>query len=104
MALPLIRRQRTNQRKMRKPTVNFNLRTRPWQIQPFCIFPVIPGETLQNALWKSRVVSDPVKSRLIGWHKEYFLFYVRFRDLVDTDDFRELFTPCLWKYFGSAAE
>lgn len=92
MALPLIRRQRTNQRKMRKPTVNFNLRTRPWQIQPFCIFPVIPGETLQNALWKSRVVSDPVKSRLIGWHKEYFLFYVRFRDLVDTDDFRELFT------------
>lgn len=92
MALPLIRRQRTNQRKLRTPTVNFHLKTRPWQIQPFCIFPVIPGETLQNALWKSRVVSDPVKSRLIGWWKEYFLFYVRFRDLVDGDDFRNMFT------------
>ena len=92
MALPMIRRQRTNQRRLRTPTVNFHLRTRPWQIQPFCIFPVIPGETLQNALWKSRVVSDPVKSRLIGWHKEYFLFYVRFRGLVDTEDFRNMFT------------
>lgn len=89
---PLIRRQRTNQRRLRTPTMNFHLKTRPWQIQPFCIFPVIPGETLKNALWKSRVVSDPVKSRLIGWHKEYFLFYVRFRDLVDSDDFKNLFT------------
>lgn len=92
MATPMIRRQRTNQRRLRTPTVNFHLKTKPWQIQPFCIFPVIPGETMKNVLWKSRVVSDPVKSRLIGWHKEYFLFYVRFRDLVDSDDFREMFT------------
>jgi len=92
MATPLIRRQRTNQRRLRTPSMNFHLKTKPWQIQPFCIFPVIPGETMKNVLWKSRVVSDPVKSRLIGWHKEYFLFYVRFRDLVDTDDFKNLFT------------
>lgn len=106
MATPLIRRQRTNQRKLRTPTMNFHLRTKPWQIQPFCIFPVIPGETMKNVLWKSRVVSDPVKSRLIGWHKEYYLFYVRFRDLVDNDDFKNLFTDPeanLQSYYSAAA-
>lgn len=76
----------------RVPTVNFHLKTRPWQIQPFCIAPVLPGEKLTNALWKSRVVSDPVGNRLMGWWKEYFLFYVRFRDLVTGDTFKDMFT------------
>ena len=92
MATRLVRGQKVNQRKMRHPTTNFNLKTRPWQLQPFCIFPVLPGETMQNAMWKSRVVSDPVKNRLIGWWKEYYLFYVRFRDLVDTQEFKAIFT------------
>lgn len=89
---PFIRGQRVKQRKIRQPSCNFHLKTRPWQIQPFCIFPVIPGETMKNAMWKSRVVTDPVKNRLIGWHKEYYLFYCRFRDLVDGDEFKALFT------------
>lgn len=76
----------------RVPTVNFHLKTRPWQIQPFCIYPVLPGEKMTNGLWKSRVVTDPVGNRLIGWWKEYFLFYVRFRDLVTGDTFKDMFT------------
>lgn len=92
MATRIVRGQKVNQRKMRAPHTNFHIKTRPWQIQPFCIFPVLPGETMQNAMWKSRVVSDPVKNRLIGWWKEYYLFYVRFRDLVDNDDFKKIFT------------
>ena len=70
MATRIVRGQQVNQRKMRAPHTNFHIKTRPWQIQPFCIFPVLPGETMQNAMWKSRVVSDPVKNRLIGWWKE----------------------------------
>ena len=60
MATRIVRGQKVNQRKMRAPHNNFHIKTRPWQIQPFCIFPVLPGETMQNAMWKSRVVSDPV--------------------------------------------
>lgn len=86
------RRQRVNTRRQRNPTVNFHLKTRPWQIQPFCVFPVLPGETMKNAMWKSRVVTDPVRNRMLGWWKEYYLFYVRFRDLVDGDDFKAMFT------------
>lgn len=79
-------------RRTRVPTTNFHLKTRPWQIQPFFIHPVLPGETFTNSLFKSRVVSDPVANRLIGWWKEYFIFYVRFRDLVGGDDFKNIFT------------
>lgn len=89
---PLVYPSKPNQRQWRSPTFNFHLYTRPWQVQPFFIAPVLPGEKMTNALWKSRVVSDPVKSRLLGWHKEYFLFYVRFRDLVSGDAFKDLFT------------
>ena len=84
--------QAPSRRRTRVPTVNFHLKTRPWQIQPFCIAPVLPGEKMTNALWKSRVVSDPVGNRMIGWWKEYFLFYVRFRDLVTGDTFKDMFT------------
>ena len=33
-----------------------------------------------------------MKNRLIGWWKEYYLFYIWFRDLVDTDEFKAIFT------------
>jgi len=89
---PLVYPQKKVTRRTRVPTTNFHLKTRPWQIQPFFVHPVLPGETFTNALWKSRVVTDPVKNRLIGWHKEYFIFYVRFRDLVEGEDFKAIFT------------
>ncbi len=39
---------------------------------------------------QSRVVSDPVKSKLIGAHKEYWFFYVKHRDLAGREDFTEM--------------
>lgn len=67
---------RNVRRRPRRPQHKFNLVSKPYQIVPFMIAPVLPGETMQNLLLQSRVVSDPIKNRLIGWHKEYYFFYV----------------------------
>ncbi len=73
---------RAMKRVMRSPQHPFQLQTRPFQIQPFVIAPVLPGETLVNALVQSRVVTDPlVPPGLVGWWTEYFMFYVKLRDL-----------------------
>jgi len=69
----------------RKPSHDFNLHTMPWAIQPFVIAPVLPGETMTNALLQARTVSDPVKSPLMGWWNEFYLFYVKLRDLEERD-------------------
>lgn len=74
----------------RSPKHKFQLRTRPYVIQPFVIAPVLPHETMKNALLQARVVSDPVKNPLIGWWKEYHLFYVKHRDLDIRDDLVDL--------------
>lgn len=71
----------SQRRTIRRPQHSFQLRTRPFQIQPFLIAPVLPGETLKNALVQSRVVTDPIKHPLVGWWCEYFLFYVKHRDI-----------------------
>lgn len=70
-------------RRVRRPNHKFNLKTLPYQLQPFMIAPVLPGETLQNLVLQSRVVSDPLTPmmKLIGWWKEYWFFYVKHRDL-----------------------
>lgn len=78
------------QRVNRHPQHPFQVRHRPWQITPFFIAPVIPGETMRNLLLQSRVVSDPVKSKLVGWWIEYYFFYVKHRDLDGRDDFTEM--------------
>lgn len=74
----------------RRPQHRFWLKQRPWQLQPFMIAPVLPGETMKNLLLQTRVVSDPVKSPLIGWWCEYYFFYVKHRDLDNRDDFTEM--------------
>ena len=71
------------QRVTRSPRHTFNLITRPWQIQPFLIAPVLPGETLKSFLHQSRTVSKPVLSPLVGWWLEHYYFYVKLRDLDD---------------------
>lgn len=75
----------TGQRKMRRPEHRFQLRTRPWQIQPFLLAPVLPGETMKNLLMQARVVTDPVLNPLIGWWAEHYFFYVKHRDLHERD-------------------
>lgn len=74
-------------RKLRSPVHRFHLRTTPFQIQPFVLAPVIPGETMKNLLLQARVVTDPIKNGLIGWWQEYYFFYVKHRDLAGRDDF-----------------
>lgn len=66
----------------RGPQHSFSLKHRPWQIQPFLLAPVLPGETLKNLLIQSRVVSSPLKAPLVGWWVEYYFFYVKHRDLT----------------------
>lgn len=70
-------------RRLRKPTHSFQLRYRPFQIQPFLIAPVLPGETMKNLLMQAKTVTDPLANGLIGWHNEYYFFYVKLRDLAD---------------------
>lgn len=78
------------QRKSRRPTHTFNLRHRPFVIQPMMCAPVLPGETLTNFSLQSRVVADPVVDKLMGAHCEYYFFYVKLRDLAGRDDFEEM--------------
>lgn len=77
-------------RRERRPSYSFNIATRPYQLCPFLLAPVLPGETMKNFMMQSRVVTDPIKSRLMGWHKEYYFFYVRLRDLAGAADFEEM--------------
>lgn len=77
-------------RRNRNPQHRWNVIAKPFVIQPICIAPVIPGETLKSALFQSRVVTDPVKNRLIGWWQEYYWFYIKHTDLDGADDFKDM--------------
>lgn len=77
-------------RRMRRPQHPFSTRTRPWQIQPIMLAPVLPGETMKNLLLQARVVTDPIKSNLVGWWSEFYYFYVKHRDLAAADTLVEM--------------
>lgn len=72
-------------RKMRKPRHSFRLKQTPWTIQPFMIAPVLPGETMKNALIQARAETPLVDDSRNGWHYEMYFFYVKHRDLMDTN-------------------
>ena len=71
-------------RAMRKPSHPFQIKHKPFLIAPFFIAPVLAGETLKNLLLQSRAVSKPVKSPIIGWWLEYYFFYVKGKNFVET--------------------
>lgn len=83
-------------RKLRSPKHSWNLRTKPFLIQPCMIAPVLPGETMKKLMFQSRVVTDPIKNPLIGWWKEYYFFYVKLRDLSERDKFSEMVVDPTW--------
>jgi len=69
----------------RRPQHTFNLKTKPFVLQPFMIAPVLPGETLKSLMLQSQCWSDPLASgpmKNIGWWNEYYFFYVKHRDLI----------------------
>lgn len=72
-------------RKPRYPVHNWQVRAKPFVIQPTLLAPVLAGETMKNALVQSRVVSEPIKNPLVGWHYEWWLFYVKLTDLDARD-------------------
>lgn len=74
-----------SKRVTRSPRHNFYLYARPWQIQPFMIAPVLPGETLKNLTMSARVVTDPIVNPIMGWWCEHYIFYVKLRDLYQRD-------------------
>lgn len=90
MAVKLVTASPRMKRGMRNPQLAFNLRFKPWQMQPAFIHPVLPGETLKNALIMSRCVSDPLKDKLMGWWLEHYVFYVKHTDLDISDHLIEM--------------
>lgn len=77
-------------RRLRRPAHQWQVRHQPWDLQPMVIAPVQPGETLKQAVYQARVVSDPVKSPIVGWWVEYYWFYVKLRDLEVRDTITEM--------------
>lgn len=77
-------------RKLRTPTHSWQVRNKPFTLQPICFAPVLPGETLKNALFQARVVSEPIKNPLVGWWTEYYWFYVKHRDLAHGSLFQQM--------------
>ena len=63
-------------RRHRRPQNPFHIRSRPFEITPFMIHPVLPNETLDNLLFQADAYSDPIVSRVIGWHANYQFYYV----------------------------
>lgn len=74
----------------RSPKHTFYVKHRPYQIQPFFIAPVLPGETMKNLLMQSRAVTDPILNPLMGWWLEHYFFYVKHRDLPERDLLTEM--------------
>ena len=72
-------------RRTRRPSHKFNIRSRPYQLQPIMLAPVLPGETMTNIMVMSQCWSDPLKASMknIGWWLHYNFFYVRLRDLPE---------------------
>lgn len=83
-------------RRLRRPQHTFQVRHLPYQIQPFCIAPVLPGETMRNLLMQSRVVTDPIRNPLIGWWIEYYFFYVKHRDLAERSELESMVLDPTW--------
>ena len=78
------------ERRLRTPVHNFHVKHMPFAIQPFLIAPVLPGETLKNALMQSRCVSKPILNPIIGWWLEYYFYYIQHRDLAGSADYQAM--------------
>lgn len=90
MPVQIVQAAASPSRGLRRPQHTFQIRHRPWQIQPMLLAPVVPGETLKNALVQARVVSDPIKNPLVGWWYEIYLFYVKHRDMPHSTHFQNM--------------
>ena len=76
---------RTQRRRHRRPSEPFNIRSRPMEITPFMIHPVLPNETMDNLLFQVDAYTDPIVNRSIGWHANYQFYYVPMMALAHPD-------------------
>lgn len=79
------------ERHTRAPKHNFAVEQHFWEIQPVLIAPVLPGETLSGLTLQARCVTPPLKSRVVGWWYEFYLFYVPFRQMPDAANLVAMF-------------
>lgn len=72
-------------RRGRSPQHKFALKMLPYEIQPFAIAPVLPGESVKSCMLQAQCWSDPLATGLknLGWWLQFNLFYVRHRDLPE---------------------
>lgn len=68
-------------RQARNPVHPFNVRSKPYVLQPIMIAPVLPGETMTSLLWQARMLTEQLSNPLIGWHAEFYWFYVKLSQL-----------------------
>ena len=82
----------SQQRVGRYPKHRFRVNHRPYQLQPFLIAPVLPGETMKKATLQARAKTDALAADadMLGWWLEHYLFYVKLTDLVGREDFTEM--------------
>lgn len=71
--------RRTN----RNPRHPFAVEMQPFELVPFFIAPVLPGETMKNLNSQMTVKSGLLDHAMSGWWHETYFFYVKHRDLVD---------------------
>lgn len=85
--MPIIQVKQAGQskRKLRSPRHTWYSHHRPFQVQPFCIAPVLPGETLKSLTMQARTVTDPIVNPVQGWWCEHYFFFVKLRDLYARD-------------------
>lgn len=65
----------------RRPNFPVAGTVKPFGLYPIMAHPVLPGETLQSATMKWRMLSKPIKHPLAGAWLETWLCYVKFTDL-----------------------
>lgn len=70
-------------RAARNPKHSWFVRSKPFVLQPICMAPVLPGETMTSLLWQARMQTEQLANSLIGWHAEYYWFYVKLSQLDD---------------------
>lgn len=75
----------------RRPKHTWHVRVPPFCLQIVTMAPVLPGETLDNAVMQARVVTDPIINPIIGWWHEYYLFYVPVSAMAEASEIRGMF-------------
>lgn len=78
------------QRRIRRPTHTAYLHFLPHVLTPFLAAPVLPGETLKNAMMQARVLTTPLLNGLTGWWLETYWFFCKHRHLSGGETYMQM--------------